>query len=157
MFKLSDEGMTFVKKELQRYETKSSAIIPALFRAQAENGGYITPEVIDHLSTVMELPVADIHRVFTFYSMFNKKPVGKYHIQVCCNISCAMNGGRELADHILEKLRVKEGEVTGDGLYSLSRVECLGSCGTAPMMQINDEYYESLTGESAMDIIRGLK
>lgn len=157
MFKLSDEGLSFVKKELGRYETKKSAIIPCLYRAQSENGGHITPEVIDYLSRVMELPVADIQRVFTFYTMFNKKPVGKFHIQVCCNISCAMNGGRELASHIQDQLRLEEGQVSDDGRFSLSRVECLGSCGTAPMMQVNDTYYEGLNNESAMAILRGLK
>jgi NADH-quinone oxidoreductase subunit E len=89
--------------------------------------------------------------------MFNKKPVGKYHIQVCCNLSCAMNGGREMTDHILDQLRIEDGQVTADGKYSVSRVECLGSCGTAPMMQINDKYFEGLTNGSAMDIIRGLE
>jgi NADH-quinone oxidoreductase subunit E len=157
MFTLSEEGLAFVKKELGRYETKKSAIIPCLYRAQTENGGHITPEVIDYLSQVMGLPVADIHEVFTFYSMFNKKPVGKYHIQVCCNLSCAMNGGREMTDHILDQLRIEDGQVTADGKYSVSRVECLGSCGTAPMMQINDKYFEGLTNGSAMDIIRGLE
>jgi NADH-quinone oxidoreductase subunit E len=157
MFELSKEGLTAVQKELKRYETKESAIIPALYIAQKEHKGWVNQEVIDHLSKVMEIPAAKINEVFKFYTMFNQKPVGKHHIQVCCNISCAVNGSRELAYHIVKELKVDFDQVTTDGRYTVSKVECLGSCGTAPMMQINDRYYENLTHESAMNIIRGLK
>src|ERR1044072_3974273 len=99
MFKLSKECEDFVKKELTRYETSYSAIIPALFQVQKENG-WVPPEAVPALSQVMKLPEAHINEVLYFYTMFNKKPVGKIHAQVCTNISCAMNGGRELADHL---------------------------------------------------------
>lgn len=156
MFQLSEDGLEFVKKELTRYEESESAIIPCLFMAQKENGGHITEEVIDSLSGAMDLPTSKINEVFQFYTMFNQKPVGKHHVQVCNNISCALNGGRELTDHICRSLNVKVGEVTGDGRFSVSRVECLGSCGTAPMMQINEEYYENLNEDSAMEVLKGL-
>jgi NADH-quinone oxidoreductase subunit E len=113
--------------------------------------------VIDHLAQVMDLPAAKINEVFKFYTMFNQKPVGKHHIQVCCNISCALNGARELAYHITKELKTEFDQVTSDGRFTVSKVECLGSCGTAPMMQINETYFENLTHESAMNIIRGLK
>lgn len=156
-FKLSAEGLAKVKKELARYEVKDSAIIPALYVAQAENKGYISTDVIHHLSQVMDIPASKINEVFKFYTMFNQKPVGKHHVQVCTNISCALEGGRELTNHICHELGVKLDQVSSDGRFTVSRVECLGSCGTAPMMQVNDKYYESLTPESAMNILRGMK
>jgi NADH-quinone oxidoreductase subunit E len=157
MFTLSEQGLANVKKELARYEAKESAIIPSLYIAQKENKGFITPEMITYLSKVMEIPEARVNEVFKFYTMFNQKAVGKYHVQVCTNISCALEGGRELASHICHELGVKLNEVTPDGRFTISRVECLGSCGTAPMMQVNDNYHEKLTPESAMNLLRGMK
>ena len=157
MFQLSPEGLAEVKKELARYETKESAIIPALFVGQKENKGWVSDEVIHHLSQVMDIPKARIHEVFTFYSMFNKRPIGRNHVQVCTNISCAVNGSRELAKHLCKELKVGFEEVTEDGRFTISKVECLGSCGTAPMMQVNDKYYENLNLDSAMNILRGMK
>ena len=157
MFELSSEGLAKVKKELVRYKDKMSAIIPALYLAQKENKGWINEEVIDHLSKVMDIPASRINEVFKFYTMFNQKPVGKHHVQVCTTLSCAVNGGRELADHICKELKVGYDQVTEDGKYSVSRVECLGSCGTAPMMQVNENYHENLTPEMAMNILRGMK
>lgn len=157
MFQLSSQGLEEVKKELKRYETKESAIIPALYIAQKENSGWVSDDVIQHLSTVMDIPESRITEVFKFYTMFNQEKVGKYHVQVCTNISCALNGGRELAAHICKELKVKPGQITEDGRFTVSRVECLGSCGTAPMMQVNEDYHENLTPESAMNILRGMK
>lgn len=157
MFTLSEQGLQNVKKELARYEAKESAIIPSLYIAQKENKGFITPEMITYLAKVMEIPEARINEVFKFYTMFNQKPVGKYHVQVCTNISCALEGGRELSNHICHELGVKLNEVTSDGRFTVSRVECLGSCGTAPMMQVNDTYHEKLTPETAMNLLRGMK
>lgn len=157
MFELSPEGQKAVKKELTRYESKDSAIIPSLYIAQKENKGWVSSEVIKHLSQLMEIPESKITEVFKFYTMFNQKPVGKFHVQVCTNISCAVNGSRELAHHICKELGTKYDEVSKDGRFSVSKVECLGSCGTAPMMQVNDKYYENLTPESAMNILRGMK
>ncbi len=157
MFELSAEGKAAVKKELDRYESKDSAIIPSLYIAQKENQGWVNTEVINHLSKIMDIPESKITEVFKFYTMFNQKPVGKHHVQVCANISCALNGGRELASHICKELDTKLDQVSKDGRFTVSRVECLGSCGTAPMMQVNDKYYENLTPESAMNILRGMK
>lgn len=157
MFKLSEQGLVEVKKELARYEARESAIIPSLYIAQKENKGFITPDMIRHLSEVMDLPESRINEVFKFYTMFNQEPVGKYHVQVCANISCALEGGREMASHICKELGVKLNDITADGRFTVSRVECLGSCGTAPMMQVNDTYYEKLTPETAMNLLRGMK
>lgn len=156
-FQLSPEGLAKVKKELSRYEDKMSAIIPALYVAQKENRGYISTAVISHLSQVMDIPESRINEVFKFYSMFNQKPVGRYHVQVCGTLSCHINGAPQLIDHLCKELKVKPNQMTEDGRFTVSRVECLGSCGTAPMMQVNETYHENLTKESAMNILRGLK
>jgi NADH-quinone oxidoreductase subunit E len=157
MFKLSEEGLAVVQKELSRYEAKESAIIPSLYVAQKENKGWINADVIRCLSQAMDIPESKINEVFKFYTMFNQQPVGKYHVQVCANISCALEGGRELASHICNELNVKLGDVSTDGRFTVNRVECLGSCGTAPMMQVNDKYFEKLTPDTAMNLLRGMK
>jgi len=153
MFSLTPEGEQFVKSELTRYETVHSAVIPALYRVQREKG-WVPPEAIGYLSRIMSLPESHISEVMTFYTMFNRKPVGRLHVQVCTNISCAMNGGRELADALCKHYGVAPGEVSADGKITVNKVECLGSCGTAPMLQVNDQFLENLTPDSA---IRKLK
>ena len=159
MFKLSEEGLKYVKSELTRYETKQSAIIRSLYRAQDENGGWVNRDVISHLSEVMEIPAAQIEEVATFYTMFNQKPVGKYHIQVCCTLTCGMMGGRELCDAMMKEAGCKVmGDVSPDGMFTFSKVECLGSCDTAPMLQINrDPYTESLNMEKGLQLVRDLR
>ena len=157
MFQLSSEGKAQVLAELKRYESKQSAVLPALYIGQKENNGFVSPAVIQELSKVMEIPEAQINEVFTFYTMYNKKNVGKYHVQICRTLSCMLNGAGELADHMCHELNVKLGQVTTDGRFSISEVECLGSCGTAPMMQIGNKYYENLTPESAMNLLRTMK
>jgi NADH-quinone oxidoreductase subunit E len=165
IFRLSNEGKSKILAELKRYESKQSAVLPALYVAQAENKGHINASVIRELSAVMEIPESQINEVFTFYTMYNKKNVGRYHVQVCRTLSCMLNGAQELTEHICTQLNVKLGEVTSDGQFTVSEAECLGSCGTAPMMQITgsgdaaeyDKYHEDLSKETAMSIIRGLK
>ena len=159
MFKLSEDGLKFVKSELTRYETKQSAIIRCLYRAQDENGGWVSPEVIAHLSDVMEIPSAQIEEVATFYTMVNKTPVDKNHIQVCVTLTCGMLGGRELCDKMMKEAGCKkEGEVSPDGLFTFSKVECLGSCDTAPMLQVNrDPYIENLTTEKGLELVKSLR
>lgn len=149
MFKLSNDSIEFIRKELTRYETTYSAIIPSLFCVQKELG-WVPPEAVPFLSQLMKLPEAHINEVLYFYTMFNKEPVGKLHVQVCTNISCAMNGGRELTQSLCKHYGIKPGETTKDGKVTVSQVECLGSCGTAPMMQVNDQYLENLTSETAI-------
>lgn len=161
MFQLSTQGKEKVLSELKRYESKQSAVLPALYIAQAENNGYISPEVIKELSRVMDIAEANINEVCTFYTMYNKEPVGMHHVQVCRTLSCHLNGAKELSEHICSQLGTHLGEKTKDGKFTVTEVECLGSCGTAPMMQITSgetaKYYENLTHESAMNVIRSLK
>lgn len=157
MFQLSEEGLKRVQTELNRYESRQSAVIPALYIAQSENGGFITDEIIDYLSKVMDLPASRINEVFKFYTMFNQQPVGKYHVQICNNISCVLNGSRELTDHVLESLGCKMNDISLDGKFCVSSVECLGACGMAPMMQVNEDYHENLTPDKAVAILKGMK
>ena len=159
MFQLSADGLKYVKNELTRYEVKQSAIIRCLYKAQDENGGWVSPEVIRHLSEVMEIPAAQIEEVATFYTMFNKTPVGKNHIQVCVTLTCGMLGGRELCDSMMKEAGCKkQGDVSPDGLFTFSKVECLGSCDTAPMIQVNrDSYIENLNTEKGLQLVRDLR
>ena len=105
----------------------------------------------------MDIPEARINEVFKFYTMFNQKPVGKYHVQVCTNISCMLLGADEICKHISEKLEISEGELTKDGRFSITEVECLGACCNAPAMQINYKYHEDLTVEKVNKILDDLK
>ena len=157
MFQLTDETKTYVQKEMARYETKESAIIPALFKVQEQNQGWVPPEAISSLSQEMGIPESRINEVFHFYTMFNKDPSGRYHVQVCTNVACAMAGTREMLAQFLKTFQVRPGEVTSDGKFKFSAVECLGSCDTAPMMQVNEDYVENLTTESALSHLKELK
>ena len=155
-FHLSEEGFAFVEKEMKRYETKRSAILSCLYRVQKENGGWISPEAVSHLSQVMDIPESYINEVLLFYTMYNTCPVGKLHVQVCCNLSCAMNGARELVEHLCHSFNVEEGKISSDGLITISRVECLGACDIAPMAQVNDQYIGPLKKEIAVEQIKKL-
>ena len=150
MFKFSTEGVEFVKKEIQRYETKLSAVIPCLYRVQDENGGWVSPECVRELSQLMELSESDIYEVLTFYTMFNQKPVGKLHIQVCCNITCAMKGSQKLLENLKKRFKNQK----ENSVCTFSAVECLGSCDTAPVVQINREpYIENANLENTKEAI----
>ncbi|MCY4512341.1 MAG: NAD(P)H-dependent oxidoreductase subunit E [Bdellovibrionales bacterium] len=155
-FTLSEEGIALIKKEMARYETKLSCLIPGLYQIQKEKG-WISPEAVQWLSQQTGIPESHIQEVLMFYTLFNRKPVGKLHVQVCCNVSCFMQGGAELVKRICEAFQVKEGEVSTDGNWTVSRVECLGACDLAPAMQVNDQYLGKLKGERAIHVLRGLK
>ena len=157
MFQLSPEGVEFVKKEMKRYETKRSALIPCLFKVQEENQGWISEECISYLSKLMEIPESHVSEVFHFYTMFNKKPVGKLHVQVCCNISCAMNGARELAEDICKAYKTSLHKKSPCDTVTVTPVECLGACDAAPMMQVNDSYYENLDKTKALRVLKELE
>jgi NADH-quinone oxidoreductase E subunit len=148
------------KKELEkilgRYPNRQAALLPALYLAQREFG-YVSEDAITLLSKSTGLSRARIYGVASFYTMFNKQPVGKYFIQVCSNISCAMMGATGLFEFLSERLGIKEGETSKDGKFTLVKVECLGACGEAPMMQVNNDYYGNLTKEKVNKILAELK
>ena len=131
---------------LARYPDKEAAILPTLHIAQREFG-HVSDEAIVYVAGLLGFTPARIEGVATFYTMYNRKAVGKYHVQVCRNISCSLLGAEHLIAHVSQKLGIKPGETTPDGKFTLSTAECLGSCGTAPVMQVNDDYHENLTEE----------
>lgn len=162
---VSDEVAEFspaVVEEMRSHLTKypaersRSALIPLLFVIQRERGWIDNPGV-NFLAKFLNLEVTDVWETATFYSMFNMRPVGRHHIQICKTLSCKIMGEPEITDHICSKLGIHAGETTGDGRFTVSLVECLGSCGTAPMMQVGFDYYEDLTVEKVDKILDTLK
>ncbi len=147
-----------MKSHLTKYppERKRSALIPLLFVIQRERGFLDNPG-INFLAQFLDLEVTDVWETATFYSMFNLHKIGKYHIQVCKTLSCRIMGEPEITGHICDKLGIHPGETTADGKFTVTRVECLGSCGTAPMMQIGFDYHEDLTNEKVDRILGSLK
>ncbi len=147
-----------MKSHLTKYppDRKRSALIPLLFVVQRERG-YVDNGGVNFLARFLDLEVTDIWETATFYSMFNFKPIGKYHIQMCKTLSCRITGEPEITAHICDKLGIHVGETTADGKFTVSRVECLGSCGTAPMMQIGFDYHEDLTIEKVDKLLDSLK
>ncbi len=141
---------------LARYPVKRSALIPLLYVAQRDQG-YVSEEAMTEIARLLQLTPPQVYETITFYTMFNLKPVGKFHIQVCKSLMCALVGSDTVIGWITSKLGIGPGETTADGLFSLSVVECLASCGTAPMMQINDDYYERLTEDKVDGILADLK
>jgi len=140
---------------LARYPERRAALMPTLWLAQKQFG-YLSAEVMEYVASLLELTPAFVSSVASFYTMFYKKPMGKHHVQVCTNLSCTLVGAERLLDCLKDRLGVDVGETTADGRFSLDEVECLGSCGTAPMMQIDDDFWEDLTPESALEIIERL-
>ena len=147
----SDTARAEFDRLLTRYPDRKAVILPALHLAQKEFG-YVSDDAIVYIAGLLGTSPAEIEGVATFYTMYNRKPVGKYHVQICRNISCSLLGAEHLIGHVAGKLGVKPGGTTPDGKFTLSLAECLGSCGTAPVMQVNDDYYENLT-EASIDAI----
>lgn len=137
---------------LTRYPTKRAAILPTLWLAQGEFG-YLSSEAVEYVAGLLDLSPATVQGVVTFYTMFATKPMGRFHVQVCTNLSCTLVGARTLVDRLEDRLDVAVGQTTEDGAFSLSEVECLGSCGTAPVVQVNEEYHERQTPDSVVHLI----
>ena len=159
---MPDEVATFsaeveaeIDRHLAKYPVMRSAILPLMFIVQRERG-YLDPPGVSYLAKRLNLRITDIWEVATFYSMIHLEPVGKYHIQVCKTLSCKLLGSDKITQHCADKLGIKIGETTADGRFSLSEVECLGSCGTAPMFQINFDYHENLTPGKVDQIVEAL-
>src|SRR6478672_10046178 len=144
-----------IDRHLAKYPVMRSAILPLMFIVQRERG-YLDPAGVSYLANRLKLRITDIWEVATFYSMIHIKPIGKYHIQVCKTLSCKLLGADKITRHCEDKLGIKSGETTADGRFSLSEVECLGSCGTAPMFQINFAYHENLTEQKVDQILDSL-
>lgn len=153
------EVLQKVQEIIKRYPEgkQKSALIPILHIAQAEFEGWLSVDVMNYVAEILNILPIEVYEVASFYSMFNLKPVGKYLIEVCQTSSCWMCGAEDIVKYLEAKLNVKVGEITADGMFQIKRVECLGSCGTAPMFQIGDQYYENLTFERIDNILEELR
>ncbi|MEF3280355.1 MAG: NADH-quinone oxidoreductase subunit NuoE [Elusimicrobiota bacterium] len=145
-----------IKKIVSKYENKDSAVLEVFHYIQKIKG-YIEENDLDEISQAISIPYSKLKGVLTFYTMFNQKKVGKYHIQICRNISCHMSGSKKLIDFIKKELKIEEGELTEDGYFSYTTVECLGACGNAPVIMVNDTYYEGMTEEKLKELIEKLR
>lgn len=141
---------------LRHYPTKRAALLPLLWLVHQQEG-YISEAAINFICDFLNLKPAEVWGVVTFYTMFQRKPIGKHHIQVCTNLCCRLRGADMVLEHLKERLEIDVGETTKDGKFHLSTVECLGSCGTAPMMQIDNDYYEDLTERKINSILSSFK
>lgn len=152
---LSEKAMEEIKEIISHYPEgkQKSAVIPILHIAQAENNGWLSAEVMDKVAEILSIKSIEVFEVASFYSMFNLKPVGKCILEVCRTSSCWLCGAEDIVRHIEKRLGIKDGETTKDGMFTLKTVECLGSCGTAPMLQCGASYHEKLTVEKVDALI----
>lgn len=141
---------------LMRYPTRQAALLPTLHLAQ-ETWEWLSPEVIVYVADLVELSPATVFGVVSFYNMYYQKRVGKYHLQVCTNLSCMVRDAYDIYGHLCETLKVRPGQTTEDGLYTVTEVECLGSCGTAPVVQINNDYHEEMDVPKMSALLERLK
>ena len=150
--RLSEKAEERIEEIMRLYPDSRSAVMSALYIAQEELG-FVSPQAIEWVSQRIGVPPVHVMEVATFYTMYYKKPVGKYHFQVCRTLSCALCGSKKLSEHLRGRFGIKPNEVSKDGMWSFEEVECLGSCGTAPVCEINDVYFEKLTVEKLEEII----
>ena len=154
--RFSEAALAEYQAILTRYPTRRAALMPALWLAQREFG-YLSVAVQQYVADLMELPLAWVASVVSFYTMYWTEQPARWHLQVCRNLSCALRGGLDVRDAIVGRLGIRHGERTADGRFSLEEVECLASCGTAPCLQINNgDYHENLTVESALALVERL-
>jgi NADH-quinone oxidoreductase subunit E len=157
--KFTDEALKRANQIIARYPQgkQKSAMLPLLHLAQSEFDGWLSNEVMDYVASLMSVKPIEVYEVATFYSMYNTKPVGKCLLEVCQTSSCWLRGSNEIVDHIKKKLNIEVGETSADGMFTLKTVECLGSCGTAPMLQCGSDFHENLTIEKVDELLEKLK
>jgi len=153
---LSESSLKKIEALKARYPTPQAVVLAALWMWQEEHG-WISGEGMTEVARLLEIPVHHVYGVVSFYTMFNRAPVGKHKIEVCTNVSCMLRNSDRILQHISDRLGIGVGETTADGRFTLVEAECLGSCGTAPMMQVGDEYYENLDEASVDKILAALK
>jgi len=152
---LSEESLKRIEELKKRYQHPQSVVIDALWMWQKEHG-WVSEEGMKQIADRLGIPVHHVYGVVTFYTMFNKEPVGKHKIEVCTNVSCMLRDGEKILKHIESRLNIKAGQTTPDNRFTLVEAECLGSCGPAPMMQDGDRYYENLDPAKVDTILNGL-
>jgi NADH-quinone oxidoreductase E subunit len=155
-FKFSEENIKRIDEVFKKYPDKKAAVMPVLYIAQEQNG-WISLEVMKEVASVVSATAEDVLGVVTFYTMYHQKSPGKYHLQVCTNVSCMLRGAYDIYNHVKEKLKIEDGGVTDDTIFSLEEVECMGSCGTAPMIAVNEDYFENLSIQKVDQILESLK
>ncbi len=154
---LSKQSLAQIEREIAKYppERKASAVMAALRIAQDEHG-WLAPELMDYIAGLLEMRPIRVYEVATFYSMYERQPVGRHKISLCTNVCCMLNGSDGIVQHLEKKLGIKLGETTADGRFTLKEVECLAACGGAPMMQVDRQYHENLTPEKIDAILDAL-
>lgn len=157
--KFSDETMALLQRIIRRYPEgkQKSALLPALHLAQMEFGGWLAPETMDYVASILKIKPIEVYEVASFYSMFNLKPVGKCVIEVCHTGPCWLLGAEDLVRHIEKKLGITVGETTADGMFTLKTVECLAACGTAPVIQCGETYHENMTKEKTDEMMNSYR
>jgi NADH-quinone oxidoreductase subunit E len=157
--RFSEAQLQEVKRLTSRYPEgrQKSALIPVLHLAQNTFGGWLSKEVMDYVAGLLSITPIEVYEVASFYTMFNLQPVGKHLLEVCQTGPCMLNGSESIIDYIYEKLGIRPGETTADGLFTLKTVECLGACGYAPMLQLGEHYREHLTKEKIDALIESCK
>ena len=158
-FSFTPENLKIVNAILLRYpeEQKASAVMPLLDLAMRQIGGWLTESAMKEVSKIINIPYIRVLEVASFYSMYNLKPIGKYFVQVCTTTSCWLKGSDVILNACKKHLKIDNNQTTSDGMFTLKEVECLGACVNAPMVQINDDYYEDLTNEGILGILEKLK
>ncbi|HUI11585.1 MAG TPA: NADH-quinone oxidoreductase subunit NuoE [Bacteroidota bacterium] len=152
----SESSLKKIEALKTRYPTPQAVVLAALWMWQEEHG-WVSREGMGEVARVLAIPVHHVYGVVSFYTMFNRAPVGRHKIEVCTNVSCMLRNSDRILSHIRERLGIGVGETTADGRFTLVEAECLGSCGTAPMMQVGDEYYENLDEAGVDRILAALK
>ncbi|MCF8259521.1 MAG: NAD(P)H-dependent oxidoreductase subunit E [Melioribacteraceae bacterium] len=155
-FKFTEENTRRIDLARKKYPTALAAIMDTVWIAQEQNG-YISDEVMTEIALILGIDKVQVLSVVTFYTMYFTKPMGKHHVQVCTNVSCMLRGGAEIYDEVSKSLGLEHLGVSTDGKFSLEEVECMGSCGTAPMIAVNEDYYENLDKDKALEIIKSLQ
>ncbi len=153
---LNEAAQKRIAELKDKFPQRRSAVLPAM-HVVLEEVGYHNRDIVRQVADLLELSEMEVNETLSFYTYFPREGVGKYHIQVCTNVSCMLLGAEQLLEYLEQKLGIKAGQTTSDGLFTLSVVECLGSCGTAPVMQINQEYHEKLTRAKVDQILDALK
>jgi NADH-quinone oxidoreductase subunit E len=153
----SEAALAEIQALRPRYPTAEALLLPVLHIAQREWGGWLPDEAIAAVAEELELPVSKVYGVVTFYDLYHQSPVGRHRIRVCTNLSCQLRGSDEIMETLHQELGVGEDEITPDGRVSYVHFECLGSCDTAPMMMVDDDYHENLTPNRVRQILKGLK
>lgn len=154
--KFDEQELNQVEKIKAKYPTEQSALMGVLWLAQ-KKFGWISDEVMAYIAELLHLPPSQVEGVVRFYTMYFKKPMGKYHIQVCTNVSCMLRGGENIWDYFRNKFQIGHMEATPDMKYSLEEVECMGACGGAPMIAINEDYYENITIDRIEQILKSIE